>query len=102
MKKVIFFALSMMLVSLNASAAFFGNFPAGGSDASTVLNGALLPLGIGGGLVYLAGNRDAKDLPGACYNEPVRIVKWKSAPGYSFEVAGCDYQAKKEKLIVVK
>ena len=54
------------------------------------------------GLGYTAGTRDANGVPGSCYNEPVRLVKWKHAPGYSFEVAGCDYQAKKDKLIVLK
>ena len=88
MKKVVLVVVGMMMIG-TASAAV----------------PALGPLIFGvsvGGLGYTAGSRDASGQPGACYNEPVRLVKWKNAPGYSFEVAGCDYQAKKDRLVVVK
>ena len=35
--------------------------------------------------------------PSTCWYEPVRKVEWKASPGYSFEVAGCDYEANKSK-----
>jgi len=89
MKKVIFAIMSMMVISISASAAV------------PVLGPMIFGVAAGG-TGYLAGSRDASGQPGACYNEPVRLVKWKSAPGYSFEVAGCDYQAKKDNLIVIK
>lgn len=38
----------------------------------------------------------------ACYNEPARLVKWKGQPGYSFTLAGCDYIAKQDRVVVVK
>ena len=38
----------------------------------------------------------------ACYNEPARLVKWKGQPGYSFTLAGCDYIAKQDLVVVVK
>ena len=38
----------------------------------------------------------------ACYNEPARQVKWKGQPGYSFTLAGCDYIAKQDLVVVVK
>ena len=38
----------------------------------------------------------------ACDKEPLRQVHWKGNPGYSFTVAGCDYQAKADKLVVIK
>ena len=37
----------------------------------------------------------------ACDDEPLRKVAWKNNPnGYSFVVAGCDYQAKKDQLVL--
>lgn len=39
----------------------------------------------------------------ACASEPVRRAAWKSNPsGYSFVVTGCDYQAKADRLVLVK
>jgi hypothetical protein len=36
----------------------------------------------------------------ACQKEPLRTVAWANNPnGYSFEVAGCDYQANKSKYV---
>lgn len=37
----------------------------------------------------------------ACYKEPVRLVQ-RAGESYSFNVAGCEYQANKDKLIVLK
>lgn len=53
------------------------------------------------GLGVVALQDAEKGIP-ACYYEPIRTVKWVGQPGYSFEVAGCDYQAKKDRLVVIK
>lgn len=48
--------------------------------------------------VYAGAN---SEITNACYNEKVRTVAWKNNPnGYSFDVAGCDYQAKKDVLVL--
>jgi len=90
----------LMLFNVNAFAlpAGWGLSPGTGTaaGASGVMSGILLPVGLGVGLAYLAGSRDAQGLPGACYNEPDHLVKWKDAPGYSFTMGGCDYVAKKD------
>lgn len=63
-----------------------------------------------GGVVELApfalgafvGNDASKPVP-ACYSEPTRKVAWANNPkGYSFTVAGCDFQSKKDQLVEVK
>jgi len=38
--------------------------------------------------------------PPACWYGPKRNVSWKANPGYSFDVANCDYEAKKSLLTV--
>ena len=84
MKKVIF-AVMLMFGFGTAHAAL----PAG----------AIAPVLFGFGVVAL---QDAEQGIPACYHEPIRLVKWADQPGYSFEVAGCDYQAKKDRLVVQK
>lgn len=49
---------------------------------------------------YQSAVHDAANLP--CFKEPVRTAHWKGAPGYTFSVAGCDYEANKDKLVIVK
>lgn len=79
----------------------FSAFSMTANAATPFLAPAIFGFGIGG-LGYIAGTRDANGIPGECYNEPLRLVKWNNAPGYSFVVAGCDYQAKKANLTIVK
>lgn len=59
---------------------------------------AFTPLSIG----YIAGVSDGKPIP-ACYSEPSRKVTWANNPnGYGFNVSGCDYEAKKDQLVIAK
>lgn len=41
--------------------------------------------------------------PPACYNDPVRVVRWvgPDAPSYTFEVAGCEFRANADRYVVV-
>jgi hypothetical protein len=83
MKKVIFGI--MLLMGANVAMAHPGLAPMAGAF----------------GLGVVAMKDSAKGIP-ACYYEEDRLVKWKDNPGYSFGVAGCDYQAKKDRLVIVK
>jgi len=44
----------------------------------------------------------ANSEPSKCWSEPVRKVEWKANPGYTFDVAGCDYEANKSKYNLIK
>ena len=86
MKKVIFAV--MLMVGM------------GSAHAGVLIPGSVVVFGaVATGAGAIVGNDMAKPIP-ACYYEPIRLVKWSDQPGYSFEVAGCDYQAKKDRLVI--
>ena len=59
----------------------------------------MLPTVVAGGLIYYAAKNS--EVKNACYNESSRNVAWKNNPnGYSFSVAGCDYQANKASYVL--
>ncbi len=59
--------------------------------------------GVGPGLLLAGFTLALTDKAQACDDEPNRLVAWKDNPnGYSFEVAGCDFQAKKDQYVLKK
>ena len=87
MKKV----LVGMALFLSVGVANAGG--AAGVTAAGNFAGAFVPVGIAVGLGYLAAQPKE-----ACYNEPVRNVRMVGK-GYDVDLAGCDYQTKKDKVI---
>ncbi len=103
MKKLLLsISLFAVIGSTNAMATGTEGPIAGGvaGEVSATSLGAFLggvaPYALTVGAVWLMATHD----PGPCFHEPVRNVSWKANPGYSFDVAGCDYQTSKDKLIV--
>jgi hypothetical protein len=86
MKKLILAVLVSLSFSVSAS-------PLG------VVTGLVNPASFGVMLAYYAAKNEKID--NACYNDKLRTVSHVNNPnGYSFEVAGCDYQANKDNYIV--
>ena len=90
MKKVIVSLVLAMGVMFQASAGVATN-PA-------TINVSAVPFAVVAAVHYMLTNSEVVN---ACELEPLRKVAHASNPnGYTFTVAGCDYQAKKDRLIL--